>query len=145
VLVGLPELRDTLQRPGLRALAQRLTARAELTPLGLPESADYIVHQLRFAGARPEAVIADEALEIIAKSSRGVPRLLNQAAHQALALTCQVGAGRVDAEAALEALARLGLEAPADDEPAAEPESEQYLLQPPGMPPRLVYAPGRSG
>jgi hypothetical protein len=36
---------------------------------------------------------------------------LNQAGRQALALTAEAGTSQVDAEAALEALARLGLEA----------------------------------
>ena len=38
-----------------------------------------------------------------------MPRLLNQAAHQALCLACSAAATEVDAEAALEALAHLGL------------------------------------
>ena len=38
-----------------------------------------------------------------------MPRLLNQAAHQALNLAAEAGAAEVDAEAALEALALLGL------------------------------------
>jgi hypothetical protein len=48
-----------------------------------------------------------------------VPRLLNQAAHQALLLACAAGSAAVDAEAALEALALLGLQK--DEEPEASP------------------------
>jgi type II secretory pathway predicted ATPase ExeA len=153
VLVGQPELLDTLKRPELAALAQRLAVRVRLEPLGLHESADYLLHHLRMAGARPEAIVTDEALEIVARGSRGLPRLLNQAAHFALALTCQAGSGRVDAEGAMEALNRLGLEW----EPAAEPEDELpaasethgsddhggLVLPPSALAPRLMYAPGR--
>ena len=93
------------------------------------ESADYLIHQLRVAGARPEAVFADEALEVLAKACQGLPRILNQAAHQALLLTWQTESSRVDAEAALEALARLGIEAPAEiEEPSPAAEIDAFRL-----------------
>jgi type II secretory pathway predicted ATPase ExeA len=111
VLVGQPELLETLRRPDLKALAQRLAVRARLAPLGVEEAADYLLHQLRASGGRPEAILTDEALEVLARASRGVPRLLNQAAHQALALAFTAGAEVVDAEAALEAVDSLGLSA----------------------------------
>jgi type II secretory pathway predicted ATPase ExeA len=116
LLASLPEIGQMLKRPELAVLSQRLAARATLGSLAVPEAADYLVHHLRLAGGRPEQIITDEALEILAQAARGVPRLLNQAAHQALALACTAGAEQVDAEAALEAIARLGLEL----EPPAE-------------------------
>ena len=81
------------------------------------ESAEYLRHQVRAVGGSD--VFGDEAIELIVKSAQGVPRVLNQAAHQSLVLACQSEADRVDAEAALEALARLGIEAPADEEPVS--------------------------
>jgi MSHA biogenesis protein MshM len=103
----------------------------------LQEAADYLLHHLRVAGGRPERVLADEALELLARASGGVPRLLNQAAHQALALAHEAGAAQVDIEAALEALHLLGLEAeegaaagpPAA--PAAEDPSCRLFVAPP--------------
>ena len=77
--------------------------------MGLHEAADYLVHQLRVAGARPERVVSDEALEILAGGTRGVPRLLNRAMHQALTLAFKAEAALVDAEAAMDALGVLGL------------------------------------
>ncbi|MGH7173305.1 MAG: ExeA family protein [Gemmataceae bacterium] len=109
VLVGQPALMATLRRPELTALGQRLAIRAEVEPLALQEAADYLLHHLRIAGGRPERLFADEALELLSRQTRGVPRLLNQAAHQALNLAAEAGAAQVDAEAALEALALLGL------------------------------------
>jgi type II secretory pathway predicted ATPase ExeA len=111
VLVGQPALLETLRRPELAALAQRLAVRAELEPLALQEAADYLLHHVRVAGGRPERLFADEALELLARQTGGVPRLLNLAAHQALNLAAEGGAAQVDAEAALEALALLGLDA----------------------------------
>ena len=111
VLVGQPALLETLRLPELAALAQRLAVRAELEPLALQEAADYLLHHVRVAGGRPERLFADEALELLARQTGGVPRLLNQTAHQALNLAAEAGAAQVDAEAALEALAVLGLDA----------------------------------
>jgi MSHA biogenesis protein MshM len=110
VFVAQPAFLETLRRPGLEGFAQRLAVRARLEPLGLHEAADYLLYHVRLAGGRPERVFSDEALEVLARGSRGIPRLLNQAAHQALILAHGIGAACVDAEAALEALAMLGLE-----------------------------------
>jgi type II secretory pathway predicted ATPase ExeA len=111
VLAAQPAIEETLRRPRLAALRQRLAVRSYLDPLGLEEAADYLLHQVRTAGGRPEAIFSDEAVRILARGGQGVPRLLNQAAHQALLLTHGAGAAQVDAEAALEALAILGLDA----------------------------------
>jgi hypothetical protein len=118
VLAGQPAFLETLQWPELSAFRQRLAVRVTLEPLGLEEAADYLAHRIRAAGGRPEAVFADEALQLLATATQGVPRLLNQAAHQALALAYGSGASIVDVEAALESLAMLGLDA----DTLAEPE-----------------------
>ncbi len=113
VLLAQPSIMETLCLPELASFHQRLAVHAQLEPLGLHEAADYLVHHLRAAGARPEGVVTDEAVEILARQTQGVPRLLNRAAHQALTLTYVAGEKIVDAEAALEAVAMLGL---SDDE-----------------------------
>jgi MSHA biogenesis protein MshM len=141
VLIALPDLLDTLKQPWLRALVQRLTTRIALGRLDAHEAADYVLHQLRVAGARPDAVIADEAMEMLLKAAQGLPRVLNQAAHQSLVLACQAGAGRVDAEAVLEALARLGIEMPVEEEPSPTADLDAFRL---GMlEPRLAHTSGR--
>jgi type II secretory pathway predicted ATPase ExeA len=109
VLAAQPAFLKTLRLPELAALNQRLAVRPRLEPLGLHEAADYLVHHLRAAGARPERIVSDEALEILASGTRGVPRLLNRAMHQALTLAFKAEAALVDAEAAMDALGVLGL------------------------------------
>ena len=111
-----PTLEEKLARPELAAFRQRLAVRARLEPLDVHESADYLVHHLRQAGGRPDAILDDEAVDLLARGARGVPRLLNQAAYTAMILAAAGEASRVDAEAALEALARLGLEISEEDE-----------------------------
>jgi type II secretory pathway predicted ATPase ExeA len=125
VLAGQAVLLETLRRPELAALAQRISARTQLAPLGVEEAVDYLRHHLRAAGGRPEAVLSEEALELLARQTGGVPRLLNQAAHQALVLADAADSGTVDVEAALEALMVLGLqgtETPPETPAASEKE-----------------------
>jgi MSHA biogenesis protein MshM len=147
VLVAQPPILDTLQRPDLRALNQRLTAKAELGRLSHDESADYVLHHLRVAGARPEALIDDEALTLLARGSGGIPRVINQIAHLALTLTCDAGAGRVDAEGVLEALSRLGIEVAEQETEigtvVVEPQPETEHPWPPSG--YLLPAPVRTG
>lgn len=120
VLIAQPEIHAALQRPELAALRQRLAVRAELGALGAEETYDYLLHHLRLAGGAAEKVLDEAALEVLARGAHGIPRLLNQAAHQALLLADAAGLDRVDAEAALESLALLGLMGEA--EPTEEPD-----------------------
>ncbi len=110
LLASQPGLLEKLQHPDLAAFRQRLAVRVHLEPLPVQEAADYLVHQLRAVGGRPERLLTDEALEVLAQGTHGIPRLLNQAGHQALQLAAAAEAAQVDAEAAIEALASLGLE-----------------------------------
>ncbi|HLN27175.1 MAG TPA: AAA family ATPase [Gemmataceae bacterium] len=109
ILLALPAILETLQLAAVACFNQRLAVRVRLECLGLHEGADYLVHRLRTAGGRPEDIISDEALEVLVRATGGIPRLLNQAAHHALTLAQSAGANLVDVEAALEALAVLGL------------------------------------
>lgn len=98
VLVGQPELRQTLQRPDLRQLAQRITVRYHLQNMTAEETARYIRHRIGIAGGgedsadvafdRPEAPqpvrFEPDALEEIYQFSRGTPRLVNAIGDKAL-------------------------------------------------------------
>jgi hypothetical protein len=120
VLAAQTMLLETLRQPALTALLQRVAVGASLEPLGLHEAADYLVQHLRAAGGRPERIISDEALEVLARGTRGLPRLLNRAMHQALTLAFAADAALVDAEVALEALGALG-QAIGEEESPSEP------------------------
>jgi type II secretory pathway predicted ATPase ExeA len=118
LLIGQPSLLETMRRPELVVLNQRLSVRLRLEALDLHESADYLLHQIRAAGGRPERVISDEAVRLIAKNTRGIPRLLNQAGAQALSMADALEAELADVEVVMEALTALGIEAEMDGEPA---------------------------
>jgi general secretion pathway protein A len=83
ILLGQPELRELLSRPSLRQLAQRITARYHLAPLGPDETADYVRHRIQVAGAA-RCPFTNGALRTLHHVSGGVPRLINIIADRAL-------------------------------------------------------------
>ena len=83
ILIGQPELRVLLARNDLRQLAQRVTARCHLQPLAPEDTAAYVRHRLRVAGATSE-IFGNAALREIHRISRGVPRIINVVCDRAL-------------------------------------------------------------
>jgi general secretion pathway protein A len=83
ILIGQPELRELLARTELRQLAQRITGRYHLDPLSREETAAYVRHRLRVAGATRE-VFSNWALREVGRLSGGVPRLINIICDRAL-------------------------------------------------------------
>jgi general secretion pathway protein A len=83
ILIGQPELRELLDKPELRQLAQRITGRYHLNPLSAEESAAYVKHRMRVAGATAE-VFTPTALREIHRLSGGVPRIINVVCDRAL-------------------------------------------------------------
>jgi len=77
ILMGQPELREKLLQPELRQLRQRITVRYHLRPLDLAETASYINHRLRLAGANGRPRFDGGAVVAVYKYSQGVPRLIN--------------------------------------------------------------------
>lgn len=123
VLSGQSSLLGSLRRPELAAVRQRVGAWAALEPLAEAEAGEYLLHHLRRLVDWPESILDSEAVEVLVRGARGVPRLLGQAAQQALRLAAEAGAQQVDAEAALEALAILELDR-GEELPAELPDLE---------------------
>ena len=84
ILVGQPELARLLQRDDLVQLKQRIALRQHIPPLVWEEVGDYIRHRLEVAGAGGRIHWADDALLLIHRHSRGVPRLINVLCDKAL-------------------------------------------------------------
>ncbi len=83
ILLGQPELRDKLNDPELRQLAQRITARYHLTPLDRDETEAYVRHRIAVAGA-VRSPFSRLGLRALYKRSGGVPRLINIIGDRAL-------------------------------------------------------------
>jgi general secretion pathway protein A len=83
ILIGQPELREILARTELRQLAQRITGRYHLCPLLRQETAAYVRHRLRVAGATND-IFTPHALAEVHRLSGGVPRVINVICDRAL-------------------------------------------------------------
>jgi general secretion pathway protein A len=83
ILIGQPELREVLSRNELRQLAQRITGRYHLNPLSREESAAYVRHRLKVAGAGFE-IFTPAALREVHRLSDGIPRIINVICDRAL-------------------------------------------------------------
>ena len=83
VLVGQPELRETLRQPSLRQFVQRIWIDHHLEPLERQETTALIRHRVEVAGGRPD-LIDDDAAAAIHHFGRGLPRLVNALGEMAL-------------------------------------------------------------
>jgi general secretion pathway protein A len=84
VLCGQPEFEETLKRPELRQLRQRIALRCRTAPLTLEETHGYIDARLRLAGASSAAIFHPEAIQALSHYSRGLPRVLNALCEESL-------------------------------------------------------------
>jgi type II secretory pathway predicted ATPase ExeA len=83
VLVGQPEIRETLRGARMRQFAQRIAVDCHIAPLTREETHRYIAHRLGVAGGSP-SLIGVDACERVHASTAGVPRLINQVCDTAL-------------------------------------------------------------
>lgn len=113
------------------AFRQRVAVRKPLVSLDREESVRFVRHQLRECGSRPEWLINDEALHLLADHTGGIPRVLNRAAALAFEVAANAGQKHADAEAVLEALDQLELASAEMTAPAVLPLTPPAEPKPP--------------
>jgi len=84
ILVGHPQLRQTLHLSVNEAFDQRLVVRCHLGPLDLAETLAYVRHQVKSVGYLGGTLFTDDALQRIFEVTKGVPRRINQLCQTAL-------------------------------------------------------------
>jgi len=84
ILAGQPELRDTLDDPGLRQLMQRVRLRFHIDELNPKEMREYVTHRLAVAGNENPALFAEDSYARLFDYTGGVPRLINTLCDTAL-------------------------------------------------------------
>lgn len=107
ILVGQPELREIVGHRRLKQLNQRIAVRYHLGPLKPRETARYVNHRLRLAGAMALSFPARGA-KMIHRFSGGIPRLINLSADRALLSAFNEGATSIKTSAVRDALKDLG-------------------------------------
>lgn len=77
ILLGQQQLRQILAAPDMEQLSQRIIAACHLQPISADETRAYLAHRLRLVGWRGTPSISGEALSLIYRCSKGLPRLIN--------------------------------------------------------------------
>jgi general secretion pathway protein A len=95
ILLGQPELRQTLNRPEMKQLAQRISSDFRLLPLEHEEVEAYIRHRLAVAG-RKELLFTPSACATVARHSEGIPRRINILCDTALVYGMAEGLSLID-------------------------------------------------
>jgi type II secretory pathway predicted ATPase ExeA len=87
VLAGQSELDDLFRQEDLRQLKQRVSIRGRLSSLTLAQTAEYLAHRLGICGRTAGELFPPETVPLLYKLSRGIPRLINSIADNALLLS----------------------------------------------------------
>ncbi len=120
ILAGQTELRSTLNTRALRQLKQRIAVRCELRPLSNHEVAEYIYFRWARAGGADDPPFNEEAIEVIARASGGIPRVVNALCDNALMLIYAIGESSVEATHARQVASDLDLQTNAEQPEAFE-------------------------
>jgi len=83
LLAGQPELQAMLDRPVLRQLTQRITARCYISSLTRSETGTYIRHRMGVAGVQ-RPIFSKPAISKVYELCKGTPRLINIICDRAL-------------------------------------------------------------
>lgn len=89
ILMGQPELNETMKLSQLEQLNQRIAVRFHITPLTEGEMLAYIKHRLTVARAKIDVEFTDGALKLAYQATRGIPRKINVLCDRTL-LACYV-------------------------------------------------------
>jgi general secretion pathway protein A len=113
VFVGQLELLAKLKLPEMRQVEQRVCVHARLDPLTDDAVPGYVRHRLQIAGGTVDRVrFGSEALDVLARGSHGVPRLINRVCDRALYLAYLKRSAVIDALVMQGALDYVGLSDP---------------------------------
>lgn len=84
ILCGQPELEEKLRQTNVRQLRQRIFLWARTRSLSEEQTAAYITQRLLIAGSSEKEIFEREAVALIHRASRGIPRLINLICENAL-------------------------------------------------------------
>lgn len=107
ILVGQPELNDTLNRPGMEQLVQRIRLRFHVGALTPLEAEEYITHRMHIAGAVDDIIFVPETFPIIYEFTGGIPRKINILCDTALICAFADSLRKVSPEVVMEAVEEL--------------------------------------
>jgi general secretion pathway protein A len=96
ILIGQPELSNTLMLPALRQLNERITVRYDLKPLSSLEVREYIQHRLKVAQGPGSLQFTKGAFNLIYTFTEGIPRRINALCDRALLIAYTKNVSKID-------------------------------------------------
>jgi general secretion pathway protein A len=84
IFAGRPEFEEKLQSRELRQVLQRVAVRCRLQPLSEIEIQQYIDHRLNKVGSGKNNIFTPDAVDLICRYSRGIPRSINMLCYMAV-------------------------------------------------------------
>lgn len=126
MIIGQPELRETIRESGLVQFAQRIAASCHLTAMDREETWAYVRHRMATAGADTD-IFSPNALEGVFEASTGIPRTINLICDAALVYAYADNLHRVTEETVSQVIREkggIGLFLPQADKimPGTQPE-----------------------
>jgi general secretion pathway protein A len=120
VLAGQAGLENKLASPELAALRQRISVKSRIQPLDEEQAGQYIKYRISVAASRDADLFAPDAIELIHKRSRGIPRIINIICDRALLVAYTDEAPFVDLAMTEEAINELRVELEAEEKQEAD-------------------------
>lgn len=109
IFSGQPELASVLLDPRLKALCQRIAVLAQLRPLTLEETIEYIRERLRAAGLPESSIFTPQAAAAILRCTGGVPRLINVLCDACLRAGAATQTSTIETTLVVEAASKLAV------------------------------------
>jgi general secretion pathway protein A len=123
ILSGQPQLTDKLLQDSLVQLRQRVSTFCHLDLLTPEETVEYIDFRLRQAGYTGDALFTEDALKLIAETSKGTPRSINNLCYNSLALCCTMQCNQVDSEMVAKVVASMRLDPRSSESESAKSQA----------------------
>ncbi|MHB8835262.1 MAG: ExeA family protein [Candidatus Methylomirabilia bacterium] len=146
IFFGLQSLDQTLALD--EPLQQRVALRYRLSAMGLDSTAAYIRHRLQVAGGPEREIFLPEAVQLIHRYARGIPRLINVICDNCLFEAYLIRKDHIDASVVEGVVADLGLKSGVPSPAPAASPAPRPAAAPAGPaaapPPRPPAAPAGS-
>jgi len=128
IIMGQPELKARLERPAYEALRQRVGLSFHLDPIDEASVGEYIAARLQAAGATKE-IFTKDAVETVARLSKGIPRWINNIAAAAMIQAFAESKKKIDREIIEDVAADMGLVAEDHERDKQDPERNADLQE----------------
>ena len=107
--VGQRDFNDMLVQPKNRAVRQRLTLKAELSPFSMNETEDYIRHRFSVAGGE-DTILSVKSIQLVHKQAQGIPKTINLLCDKILSAGAAAGLESIENKFAAECIQDVDVE-----------------------------------